>query len=201
MSVTKNLLTAAAICFGAMVGVGAVGCKGETETKPDPQTKTDLDNCNKNLADKDALIKTLRDDNANLMRGQGSAGGEILVTYENDILKIKSNKNTGGTAPVVDQAAAQAASTQFVDLVQKSRGAIQKCYEQALKKNTGLQAKTITLRVGASFGGDGKLQHASFDGVSDTTFEQCMQTVAGKWVMPTNSPAMTFRAPVSLTPS
>ena len=199
MSVSKKTFLTAAICLG--VGVLAVGCKGSVETKVDPQTKTDLDNCNKNLADKDALVKTLRDDNANLMRNQGSGGGEILVTYENDILKIKANKGTNGGQPPVDQAAAQAASTQFVDLVQKSRGAIQKCYEQALKKNTGLQAKTVTLRVGATFGSDGKLQHASFEGVSDTTFEQCMQTVAGKWVMPTNSPAMTFRAPVSLTPS
>jgi hypothetical protein len=43
----------------------------------------------------------------------------------------------------LDDKVAKEASKQFIDVVGKSRGAIQKCYEQALKKDTSLQAKTV----------------------------------------------------------
>jgi len=198
MSVSNmKTLVAAALCT---LAVGA--CKGDTVVQPDPQTKSDLEQCLKDKADKDTALKTLQEEKAALLRNQGAGSNEILVTFENDIVKIKSNPG-GGNAnlPHVDDKVAAAASTQFVDLVQKSRGAIQKCYEGALKKNTGLQARTITLHVFAGFGGDGKLTHASFDPSIDPSFDQCMQNVASKWVMPQNSPAMTFKAPVSLTPS
>ena len=65
----------------------------------------------------------------------------------------------GEVRPIDDKAAA-AASKKFIDVVEKSRGAIQKCYEQALKKNTGLQATTITLTVTASFAQPARIETA-----------------------------------------
>jgi len=175
-----------------------VGCKGETVTKDNPDTIRDLDSCKKTLEEKNKLVQALQDENASLMRGQGS-GGEIVIAIEGNALTVRAAK-PGEVRPIDDKAAA-AASKEFLNVVEKSRGAIQKCYEQALKKNTGLQAKTITLTVSASFSAQGAYQNSSFSPSLGDTFDNCIRTVASKWGLPTNSPAMTFKAQVSLTPS
>ncbi|MDQ3364088.1 MAG: hypothetical protein M3680_01475 [Myxococcota bacterium] len=184
--------------LGLSLCVAGAGCKGETVVKPDPQTKADLEQCQKDKAEKDKLIKAVEEENARLMRGQGSAG-EIVVAIEGTALTVRPGK-PGEVRPIDDKAAA-AASKEFLDVVARSRGAIQKCYEQALKKNTGLQAKTITLTVSASFSAAGAYKTSSFAPSLGDTFDNCIRTVASKWALPTNSPAMTFKAQVSLTPS
>jgi hypothetical protein len=182
-------------CF-LVVALGA--CKGETVTRPDPQTQQDLDACRKHMAEKDKLIKDIEEENARLMRNQGS-GSEIVVSIEGNALTVRPGK-PGEVRPVDDKQAA-AASKEFLDVVAKSRGAIQKCYEQALKKNTGLQARTVTLTVSASFSQAGAYKTSSFAPSLGTTFDDCIQNVARRWTLPTSSPAMTFKAQVSLTPS
>ena len=174
------------------------GCKGETVVKPDPQTQADLDNCNKNSAEKDKRIAALQDENAELMRKQGS-GPEIVVSIEGNALTVKPY--TGPSAPPIDDKVAAQASKEFLNVVARSRGAIQKCYEQALKKNTGLQARTVTLTVSASFANSGAYKDSSFAPSLGDTFDNCIKTVASHWALPTNSPAMTFKAQVSLQPS
>ena len=53
------------------VSVGkAAGCKGDKQMVPDPQTKSDLEQCKKDKEEKDKLIKALEDSNAELMRKQ-----------------------------------------------------------------------------------------------------------------------------------
>jgi hypothetical protein len=171
-------------------------CKGETVVKADPQTAQDLDACKKNLDEKDKRIAALQDENSALMRKGGS---EIVVSIEGNALTVRPGK-PGEVRPIDDKATA-AASKEFLNVVAKSRGAIQKCYEQALKKNTGLQAKTVTLTVSASFSQQGAYQSSNFAPSLGDTFDACIKTVASHWVLPTNSPAMTFKAQVSLTPS
>ncbi len=180
-----------------VLGLGT-GCKGEKVIQADPQTKADLEQCLKDKAEKDKLIKAVEEENARLMRGQGSAG-EIVVAIEGNALTVRPGK-PGEVRPIDDKAAA-AASKEFLDVVAKSRGAIQKCYEQALKKNTGLQAKTVTLTVSASFSAAGVYKTASFAPSLGDTFDNCIRTVASRWALPQSSPAMTFKAQVSLTPS
>ncbi len=187
--VLTSMLAAATLC----------ACKGETKTVPDPQTLADLDACRKNGDEKDKLIKAMQDE-ADLARKAAGSGGEITVVIEGNALTVKPGVQ-GAAPPPVDPKIAAAASKEFLDLVAKSRGGIQKCYEQALKKNTGLQAKTVTLTVTASFGNSGAYKDSSFSPMIDSTFDTCMKTIAGKWVLPTNSPAMNFKAQVSLTPS
>jgi hypothetical protein len=174
------------------------GCKGDTVTKVDPVMQSDLDNCNKNLAEKDKLIKAEEEENARLMREKGS-GAEIVVTIEGNALTVKPG--VPGVVRPLDDKAAAAASKEFLDVVARSRGAIQKCYEQALKKNTGLQARTVTLTVQASFAQSGAYHDSAFTPSLGDTFDACIKTVASKWALPTNSPAMQFKAQVSLTPS
>lgn len=184
--------------FGA---VALVACKGETVVKIDPATQTSLDNCKKDFDEQKKLIATLQEQNTQL-QGKQPVAGELVVTIEGDILKIKPSQG-GGTpvGPPPDNKAALAASTEFLNVVRKSRGAIQKCYEQALKKTTGLQSKTVTLTVSASFSQQGAYKNANFSPSLGDTFDTCIRAVASKWVLPQNSPAMTFQAQVSLTPS
>src|SRR3954467_13625895 len=141
-----SIVTCLAVLMMAL-GLGA-GCKGDKVIQPDPQTKADLDQCLKDKAEKDKLIKAEEDENARLMREKGS-GAEIVVSIEGNALTVRPGK-PGEVRPIDDKATA-AASKEFINVVERSRGAIQKCYEQALKKNSAIQAKTITLVVSASF--------------------------------------------------
>jgi len=186
---TVLAILATITCLGA--------CKGDTVVKIDPQTKTELDNCLEDNKAKKALITSLQEENTRLQTKQ--TGSEIVVTIEGNALTVKPGK-PGEVRPIDDKAAA-AASTQFLDVVRKSRGAIQKCYEQALKKTTGLQTKTVTLTVSASFAQSGAYQNAKFAPSLGDTFDNCIRAVATKWTLPQNSPAMTFQTQVSLTPS
>jgi hypothetical protein len=182
----------------AVLLLGGVGCKGETVVKDNPDTLRDLDTCKKTVAEKDKLITALQEENARLARN--GSGGEIVVAIEGNALTVRP-PGPGQPAHPIDDKMAAAASKEFLDVVARSRGAIQKCYEQALKKNANLQAKTITLTVSASFSQAGQYRDSSFAPSLGDTFDNCIKTVASKWALPTNSPAMTFKAQVSLTPS
>lgn len=186
------------VVLGFQLALGTVACKGETVTKPDPQTLADLEQCKKTLGEKDKLIKAEEEENARLLRDK-SASGEIVVSIEGNALTVKPG-GPGVLHPIDDKAAA-AASKDFLDVVAKSRGAIQKCYEQALKKNSSLQARTVTLNVSASFAQSGMYHDSQFSPSLGDTFDACMKTVASKWKLQTNTPAMSFKAQVSLTPS
>jgi hypothetical protein len=178
----------------------AFGCKGETVVKDNPDTLRDLDICKKTLDESKKLAQALQDENARLMRGSGT-GNEIVVSIEGNMMTVKPAK-PGETRPVDDKVIA-AASKEFEDIVRKSRGSIQKCYEQVLKKDTALQARTVTLTVSATFTGQGAYQNSSFHATQNLgdTFDNCMKTIAQKWALPQNSQTMTFKAQVSLTPS
>jgi hypothetical protein len=132
------------------------------------------------------------------MRDKGTIP-EIVVSIEGNLLTVKPG-GPGEVRPIDDKAVGEA-SKEFFNVVAKSRSAIQKCYEQALKKNTGLQAKTVTLSVSASFSSSGQFKSSNFAPSLGDTFDNCIRTVASKWTLPTSSPAMTFKAQVSLTPS
>ena len=182
------------LCLGV-----AVACKGETKIQPDPKTQADLDACRAQMTEKGNLCKSLEDENARLLREKGT-GAEIVVAIEGNALTVRPAKPGEAPRPIDDKAAGEA-SKQFIDVVAKSRGAIQKCYEQALKKDTSLQARTITLTVSASFSQAGGYKSSTFSPSLGDAFDTCIKTVASKWALPQNSPAMTFKAQVSLTPS
>lgn len=193
---TRSLLV---ISLATLFAFGTTSaCKGEKVIQPDPQTKADLEQCLKDKAEKDKLIKAEEDENARLMREKGS-GAEIVVSIEGNALTVKPG--LPGEYRPIDDKAAGAASKEFISMVEKSRGAIQKCYEQALKKNTGLQARTVTLSVSASFAPTGQYKSSNFAPSLGDTFDACIRTVASKWSLPSSSPVTTFKAQFSLTPS
>jgi hypothetical protein len=195
MTPTSIVTTLAALAV--TLGAGA-GCKTEKVIQPDPQTQADLEQCKKAMAEKDKLIKDEESENARLMREKGSGAEEIVVAIEGNALTVRPG-NPGEVRPIDDKAIGEA-SREFLNVVERSRGAIQKCYEQALKKNIGLQARTVTLSVSASFAA-GQFKSSNFAPSLGDTFDSCIRTVASKWTLPASSPAMTFKAQVSLTPS
>lgn len=196
----RNLVTVGVV---ALLGLGlSAGCKGKTKYQDTKETTEKLASLETQLKDKDTYIQKLRDENAELQRGGVVSDSEWLFTIEGDALVLKA-KPSGGGGPAIDDATATAMSNQFLDLVSKSRGSIQKCYEQALKKDSNLQSKTVTLTVSATFSNQGAYQSSSFNASANLgdVFDNCMKQIAQKWALPQNSPAMTFKAQVSLTPS
>jgi hypothetical protein len=179
--------------------VALTGCKGETVYKDSAETLDRLEKCRASSEEKQKLIASYEAELVKLKQN-GSTSGEIVLTIEGNALTVKPGATGGGERPIDDKTAA-AASQQFIDLVSKSRGAIQKCYEQALKKNTGLQAKTVTLRVSASFAATGAFQRSSFTPSLSDSFDGCMKSISTKWQLPAGPQSMTFQASVSLTPS
>src|SRR5512142_3141119 len=87
--------------------LAAVGCKGETVVKPDPQTQADLDACKKNLEEKDKLVKAEEEENARMMREKGGSGSDIAVSIEGNALTVRPAK-AGEVRHVDDKAAAAA---------------------------------------------------------------------------------------------
>jgi hypothetical protein len=191
-------LTLPVVVLTAAAGVFALtACKGETVVKIDETTKKNLDDCNQVVKDQKALISTLQEENTKLQTNKQVA--EITLKIEGTALTVSPGKP--GEVRPIDDKAAQTASKEFLDVVRKSKGAIQKCYEQALKKSSGLQNKPIMLTVSAQFANSGAYKNASFSPSLGDAFDGCIRAVATKWALPTNSPAMTFVAQVALTPT
>jgi len=190
--------TSIATALTVLVTLGTVaGCKGDKVIQPDPKTQADLDQCLKDKTEKEKLIKAEEDENAALMR-EKSSGKEIVVAIEGSLMTVKPGA-PGEVRPIDDKVVGEAAK-QFQNVVERSRGAIQKCYEQALKKDAALQARTVTLSVSASFT-SGQFKGSNFAPSLGDSFDACIRTVASKWTLPPTAPAMTFKAQVSLTPS
>jgi hypothetical protein len=182
----------------AILLVAVVGCKGETVVKPDPKTEEALAQCQRDKAEKDKLVKAVEEENARLMRNQGS-GAEIVVSIEGNALTVKPGK-PGEVRPIDDKAVA-AASKEFLDVVAKSRGAIQKCYEQALKKSAGLATQKVSLTVYATFAPAGNVTTSYSAPQLGEPFDGCFKQVSQKWTVKGSSSEMTYRSVVELTPS
>jgi hypothetical protein len=176
----------------------AAGCKAKKELVDRPETLDLLKKCQDNAEENKKLITSYE---AEIRRLEQSAtgAGETVVTIEGEALKVRPA--APGATQTLDPKIAAAQSKSFLDIVQKSRGPIQKCYEQALKRDTNLQARTVTLNVSASFSAAGQFQRTSFAPSISEAFDTCMRAVAAKWTLPATTQAMTFKAQVSLTPS
>jgi hypothetical protein len=182
--------------------VAAAACKGETVIQPDPATETKLANCEANQTANKKLIETLQSDNARLQTSEAKKV-EVAILVEGDVLKIRPGKAGDEPRPaVVSDKLITESTNEFLALVRRSRGGIQKCYEQALKKSSGLQSRgTITLQVSAKFLPTGAFKSASFQPSLGDVFDTCMQAIASNWKLNQPPPVPSFQAPVTLTPS
>jgi hypothetical protein len=185
-------------CFVIALAVASTACKGSTVYKDSQDTLDKMSALQKQLDAQKAQIQQLTDENAACQRDKAGTG-ELAFVIEGDMLKIKPGSHS--STPGIDDATAGKQSQAFLDVVQRSRGAIQKCYEQALKKNSGLQSRTISLKLSAKFSSAGDFNGTSFNPSLGDTFDNCLRTVAGRWKMPAAPAAMTFEASVSLSPT
>lgn len=193
---TRRSATATLLALVASVAA----CKSPAP-KDKPETIARLTDCEERLAklaEKDKLIATYEGEIARLKLESG--GQEFRLAIEGDALVVKARPQGSGGAPIDDKLAAEL-SSKFIDVVNKSRGSIQKCYEQALKKNDSLQARTISLKVSASFSAAGEYVRASFSPPLGDVFDACIKNVAARWKLPPASQGMTFQATVSLSPT
>jgi (2Fe-2S) ferredoxin len=187
----------------ALSVLGAAGCKGKTKKEDTQETLDKLASLQDQLKAKDELITQLRNANAELTLG--TSGGttpagedEWVFRIEGDALVIVAKPGGGGGA---SEQVATGSAEEFLGQVEKSRGNIQKCYEQALKKSSGLASRTVNLKLVASFASTGKFKAVSFEPDLPEAFDTCLRTVAAKWKMPPAKGSMRFAANVKLTPT
>ncbi len=176
-------------------GAALLGCKTK-EATPDPQPAKDLADCKRSLEEKDKYIAKLVDDNTRLQMQKG--GGELVFVIEGGSLTIKPGQ---AEIPKIDPKVATAQANEFLSLVERSRGSIQKCYEQALKKSAGLQGQNVNLTVQATFTAQGVLESTSSAPSLGGTFDACLKQVAQKWTVKGSSMSTTYRQVVQLKPS
>ena len=185
----------------AALAVAAVGCKGETKYRDNPETVTELQKCQNLANEKQKFITTLEGELAKLKE---KGGDEVVINISGDgTLKV-----SGGAGPTrashPEDPAGNAADMDlykaFLAKVNGSKGSIKKCYQNALKKDSSLQANDIVLHITVKYHASGKVADVNFDkGISDT-FTGCMEAVAGTWKLPSAPRAYTFKTPVTLTP-
>jgi hypothetical protein len=194
---TKTLLA-------CLLGIAAMAaaCKGETKYKDTPDTLRKLDDCRNLSGEKDARIVQLEKELADL---KAKSAGEVTINIAGDgtwVIKGGSGPNVAGRNPPDPTGNAKDAELYkaFLGHVNLSRGAIKKCYQNALKKDTSLDQRTITLNISVKYSSSGKVQNVGLDKRISDSFSACMDNVAGGWTLPAAPQSFTFRAPVTLMP-
>lgn len=177
-----------------------VGCKGKTVVKDNPEVVDRLKECTDKSKSREDLIATYEAELARLKLGTPGTN-EMVLRIDGDSLAITARPSGGGGQPQVADAVAIELGNKFIENVRKSRGNIQKCYEQALKKNSALQARTISLKVSAKFGGSGDVSRSDFQPDLGSAFDGCMQAVATRWKLTPQAAGLSFQTTVTLSPS
>jgi hypothetical protein len=186
-----------------LVLIGALAaCKGETKQVDNPETKRALDDCVADKASKEQINARLIDENAKLLKGNtAGAAVEYTVNIQGDILSVKPGGGGGQAPPDIDPKVRTTLTIQFEDIVRKSRGAFQKCYEGALKKRTDLQSKPQMLTVIATFDKDGIYKSSTFTPNIEATFDNCVHAIATHWALPNGSPPINIGGSIELKPT
>lgn len=177
-----------------LLALALVACKGKTTYKEDPETLQKLKDCEDNLKEKTTYIATLE---KRLTEGEGTV---VVVNIEGEAMKItgkgpheRTVRDTGGPEDLKLYEA-------FVASLRKSRGSIQKCYQNALKNNATLQARSVTLSIEVSYRTSGQVTDARFSPRIDESFDRCMDAVAKRWTLPAMPRAVAFNYKQTLTP-
>jgi hypothetical protein len=185
-----NRLGLAAMAVALALGA----CKGKTQYKDDPETTQKLTDCEKNLKEKETYIATLE------KRLADGAGTIVMVNIEGEAMKISGkgpHESTDGDAGSAEDAVLYEA---FVASLRRSRGSIQKCYQNALKNNATLQARSVTLNIEVQYKTSGSVTDARFSPRIDQSFDRCMDSVARRWTLPAMPRAVAFNYKQTLTP-
>lgn len=183
----------------SVVALSVLGC-GKTTTKVEdkPETLARIETCNKTLSEAERRIAALETE---LEAAKLAAGGEVTVKIEGSNFVVTPPVAGAGPGPQLDDKTLAANSKLFIDFVGKSRSAIQRCYEQALKRNASLGNSSVKLLISATFAAPGEFKKLSLKPDIDDGFAGCMSGVAGKWKLPAASAGSTYQANVELRPN
>ena len=165
---TRRLLVPV-LALGLVAGFTA--CKGKTTYKDKQETLDALKKA-QDQVDADKKLLELQAQRLADCELKGTDTGEVTVTLVGEEIKVIAGKGPNGRAKP-DDGAGDAKDAQlfeaFLGLVEQSKGSIKKCYQNALKKDGRLQAKTVPLRLSASFAASGAIKSSSFaPSISDT---------------------------------
>ncbi len=177
-----------------LVALALGACKGKTKFKDDPETTQKLTDCEKNLKEKESYIATLE---KRLADGEGTT---VMVNIQGEAMTISGkgpHELTEGEAGSAGDAALYEA---FVASLRRSRGSIQKCYQNALKNNATLQARSVTLNIEVQYKTSGSVTDARFSPRIDESFDRCMDAVTRRWTLPAMPRAVAFNYKQTLTP-
>ncbi|HTM23230.1 MAG TPA: hypothetical protein VL172_22065, partial [Kofleriaceae bacterium] len=164
----------------------AAACKGDTKYKDTPDTLRKLDDCRNLSGEKDARIAQLEKELADY---KAKNAGEVTINIAGDgtwVIKGGAGPNVANRNPPDPKGNAKDAELYkaFKDHVDNSRGAIKKCYQNALKKDSSLDQRVITINLSVKYAASGKVQNVGMDKRISDTFSACMDNVAGGWQLP-----------------
>ncbi len=200
-----RMMLAGAVLLMAM---SSAACGTKTKIQEDPETRENLNKCDANLKEKVAYINTLNERITALESGTvAPPEGAIVVNIEGEVMTIVAGKGrgpntSGGTNGGDTKGSAKDAElyAAFVKQLKRSRGSIKKCYQNALKKNSALSSRTVTLNIGVNYKTNGKVKNAQFSPRVSERFNQCMDGVAKNWTLPGMPRAVSFNYKQTLTP-
>ncbi|HUS63892.1 MAG TPA: hypothetical protein VMZ28_05075 [Kofleriaceae bacterium] len=179
-----------------LIALAATGCKGKTKYKDSPEVLKERDDCKTALKEKTDYIATLEKRLADL-EGQG---GVVMVAISGEVMNVTGkgpHERTGTPTGSADDLKLYEA---FVAALKRSRGSIQKCYQNALKNNATLQARSVTLSIEVGYKTSGTVADATFSPRIDESFDRCMDAVAHRWTLPAMPRAVSFNYKQTLTP-
>ncbi len=113
----------------------------------------------------------------------------MVVTISGDGLEIvgttgkgpneTARPNKSATKP--GNADDQALYKSFLKAVNRSRGGIKKCYQRALKADSSLQARTISMKIKVKYNVAGQVTGTGFSPRISSKFDSCMSSITKRW--------------------
>ncbi len=205
----SSLVAFLAVAVGSLSGCGNTGTNAANQKSADLQRK--LEACEQSSKQKDGYARSLKErieELENKDAGISETGGEVVVTISGDGLQIvaatgrgpneTAKPNKPGTKP--GNADDQALYKSFLKAVNRSRGGIKKCYQRALKADSSLQARTISMKIKVKYNVAGQVTGTGFSPRISSKFDSCMSSITKRWKLPAPPRPVSFRAPVTLTP-
>ncbi len=187
----------------ALLGVSACASKVEDS----PKTLQELAFCKANLAETEAALTTLRQEtNGEKVVFVEITGEGVTITPGSPSFAGATSGAAGSSGRGQQQdiaggtASIEARTTALNASLRKSRGALQRCYQKALKKNTKLRARPVSLRLQIKFNGLGKATRYSQTPRIDAGLEKCVKSVAMKWTVPGAATSHNIAAKLNLSP-
>ncbi len=191
---------AVALLVTIVLGVGC-GKKGGDDGKRIQELASKLDECTIDLSKQKTLVdscqKTLADQ-------QGAVDtSTVTVKVVGDVLTLEARKTGSGghvTPADITSAEAQQVYAAAIKVIRDNRGAIQSCYDRALKQDNSLVNQTLKANLDFTVSPKGEISNATVSPKIGKSFNDCVTTNMKGWrFVGLPSKSMRVSAPITLT--